>query len=159
MGNAFMKSDATRNCVRCGRQYRESDDDAGRWNVDFNAGYATALVCPRCQTNTESLGAEIDSIELEGAGTADWNTLSDENRSDIILQVIEQRARTVIADHKDKAQMAGDTEVAFNLEAWAAEAIDGAHFFDGQPETVQAEARAAAASVIRQMLNLDEIGY
>lgn len=155
MSNTFMKTGNTGHCSRCGRPYREADADVGRWNSIFDAGYEKGLVCPRCQTDRDHLGAEIDSIELEGTRLVDWDTLGQEDHTEVILQVIEQRVRRVIADHRAKAEMASDTHVIFDLEAWTAEAINGTTFFDGQSETVHAEARAAAASIMRQMLNLD----
>lgn len=160
MNNAFGMTNTTPHCERCGRPFKDGDDDASLWNIRFDAGSPRGHICPRCQTGIDSLEADINAIELESNGVRplnaqDWTAMSEERLKELIHQTIEMRSRTVIASHREKAEMAGETYVAVDVDAWAFEALEGAQLFEGQPQKVRDEARAAAAEVIRQMLQLD----
>lgn len=157
MTNAFMKSDSIPHCKRCGRSFSPVDKDANLWNADFVAGALKGYVCPRCQTVEESLGAEIDSVELESSQLVDApaiNEMSSDEFEDLVMTVIESGCRAIIKRERTRGEMAELNEVLVDLNAWAAEVVDESAFFKGQPEPVQSSAKELALDVLTQMLRI-----
>lgn len=156
MGNALMTQSMPTHCKRCGREFSEEVRDATEWNVDFASGYITGLICPRCQTPEDSLEAQINDIELNGAETVEWDSLSSREKNDVIHDAIYQRAVATIEKHKKAAQMSGDTNVAVDPAAWGQEAVDSWPGIKGQSVAVRADAVALATDIISQLLGLDK---
>lgn len=73
MNNAFGMTNTTPHCERCGRPFKDGDDDASLWNIRFDAGSPRGHICPRCQTGIDSLEADINAIELESNGVRPLN--------------------------------------------------------------------------------------
>lgn len=53
-------------CDRCGRRGRSKQAIAD-WNVSFNRGVITELICDRCQTPEENAEAAVNDAMLEYA--------------------------------------------------------------------------------------------
>lgn len=161
VSNSFMPLVKPTHCKRCGRPFVSSDKDSGLWNVDMVAGAVRGYICPGCQTADESAEAEVNQIEMENArlGTltpAELRAMSREEKSELFLQTIEDRCRNLIRAKKEAAEMAGDTQIAVDLDAWAVEAIDGIAMFVRQNATVKESARALAREMLAGMLGIDE---
>lgn len=54
-------------CSRCGKRMRRMDG----WNAVFKNGSAVAFVCPDCQTEAESIEAEVNAATLDYQLTQD----------------------------------------------------------------------------------------
>ncbi|PWD52040.1 hypothetical protein C8046_16705 [Serinibacter arcticus] len=139
-------------CARCGRRYRERTREAARWNADFKSGFVTGLICPGCQTGAENLEAEINLIEAEHSERVDWLSLNQEERAELIVRAIEQRAVAVVRRHRDLASMAGETTLAIDVENWVKEAVDGWPGIAGQSSEVWKTAYAIAEDTIRSII-------
>ena len=51
-------------CKSCHRRYRHGGADAHLWNVEFAHGIPLRLLCPECQTEMQSLEAEVNAAML-----------------------------------------------------------------------------------------------
>jgi hypothetical protein len=47
-------------CKRCARELHRADQDADRWNTEYQRGRQVGFICPDCQTDVEDLEAEVN---------------------------------------------------------------------------------------------------
>lgn len=76
-------------CDRCGRRMGNGED----WNVAFSVGNAAGYLCPDCQTNDESLEAQVDEVLTDYSG---WCDVAGEEALEVIAADIEQRVELAV---------------------------------------------------------------
>jgi len=136
------------NCMRCLRLYSDKLADAAMWNANFMMGVPVGLLCPTCQTPEESLEAETNTAKLADAELVSFSSLDPTKRAELIIEMIDKSAHSVVEKHRKKAERAGRTRVQVDVRAWAAEAVAGVPVLQGQSESLMAHARAIAAEYI-----------
>ena len=57
----LAKAQHRRHCIRC-----RQPEVPGQWNVLYKEGLEVGLVCPDCQTDEESLGADVSEALMRG---------------------------------------------------------------------------------------------
>lgn len=140
--------------MRCKRTYSEKLADKAMWNVNFFLGTPVGLICPTCQTPAESREAETNMASLEDAELVSFGSLNPTKRAELIIEMIDKSARSVIQKHREKAEHAGKTHVRVDVHAWAAEAVAGVLVVQGQSASFMAHAREIAAEYISEALGL-----
>lgn len=62
-GNLSDLLEASR-CMRCNRPYSEANDKE-LWNGDFWHGFLMGIICPDCQTDSESIEAQVNEATFD----------------------------------------------------------------------------------------------
>jgi hypothetical protein len=52
-------------CIRCKRIEAANGPEAGGWNIVYEGGRPTGVICPNCQTPEESMEAEVNAATLD----------------------------------------------------------------------------------------------
>ncbi|HEX7351646.1 hypothetical protein [Brachybacterium sp.] len=136
------------------RPFSDKLTDATRWNANFKTGVLVGLLCPKCQTQEEFLEAETNAANLADADLVSFRSLDPTKRAELIIEMIDKSAHTVIEKHRKKAERTGKTRVRVDVQAWAAEAAAGVPAIQGQSESFMAHAREIAAEYISGALGL-----
>jgi len=140
--------------ARCMRPFSEKLTDATMWNANFKMGVLVGLLCPKCQTPEEFLEAETNAAELADAELVGFRSLDPTKRAELIIEMIDKSAHSVIDKHRRKPERTGRTRVRVDVQAWAAEAAAGVPVIQGQSESFMAHAREIAAEYISGALRL-----
>ena len=60
-----LTPDTVIECHRCGKSSTLADGAADNWNIEARRGVCVGFLCPECQTDEESIEAEVNAATIE----------------------------------------------------------------------------------------------